>query len=54
MAQARSLLNFELRIILVDGQRVHSYDELVRLATSDKYRNREIIEVIILPAVAGG
>ncbi len=54
LKQAENLVNFKGGIIQIDGQRIRSYDELVRLASHDKYRNREYIEVVILPVVPGG
>jgi hypothetical protein len=53
LEQARNL-NFSGTIVLVDGRRVSSYDELVRLVNQETYRNRETIEVVILPLVTGG
>ncbi len=47
-------LNFNTGIILVEGQRVHSYEELVQLAGQDKYRNQEFIKVLLMPLIVGG
>lgn len=47
-------MNFERGMILVDGQRVKSYDELAALAAQDKYRNREFIEVDAILFISGG
>jgi hypothetical protein len=47
-------LNYNGMVVLVDGTRVSSYDELVQLATQDIYKNREFIEVVLMPIVAGG
>ncbi len=47
-------MNFERGIILVDGQRIRSYTELVRLAARDKYNNAEFIEVTPVLFIAGG
>jgi hypothetical protein len=41
-------------MILVDGQRLRSYDELVRLAAQEKYQNQEFIEVVAILLIAGG
>jgi hypothetical protein len=41
-------------LVLVDGQRIVSYDELVKLVARDKYKDRQFVEVVLLPAVAGG
>lgn len=54
LEKAKYYLNFERGLIQVDGQRIHSYDELVRLATSDKYRGKEFIEVVVILFVSGG
>ena len=40
------LLNDSL--ILVEGQAITSYDELVKIAAQDSYRNRELLDVVIL------
>jgi hypothetical protein len=54
LEQARYYLNFDSGIILVEGQKVCSYDELVQLAKRENYKNKETIEVILLPLVVGG
>ncbi len=41
-------------IIVVEGQVVNSYDELVRLASNDKYKDQEFLEVVLMPFIAGG
>ena len=41
-------------MVAVEGQLVHSYDELVQLATQERYKDREFIEVGLYPQVAGG
>jgi hypothetical protein len=50
--QARNL-NFKGAVILVDGRRVNSYDELFQLAI-DVYRDKKSFEVVVLPVVTGG
>jgi hypothetical protein len=54
LEEAKSRLNFDKGMILVDGQRVKSYEDLVRLAKQDKYKNKEFIEVDVILLVAGG
>jgi len=54
LEEARSRLNFASGMILVDGQRLRSYDDLVRLAALDKYQNQEYIEVVAIMLIAGG
>ena len=53
LEQAKYRLNFDAGIFLVEGQRVHSYDELVQLATQDKYKNKEFLEIELL-LIEGG
>jgi hypothetical protein len=54
LEQARYFLNFDDRIILVEGQRVKSWEELVQVAGQDKNRDKEYLEVVSLPTIMGG
>ena len=54
LEQAKYLLNFDDSLVIVDGQQVHSYDELVRVITQEKYNDQKLVEVVVLPAVEGG
>jgi hypothetical protein len=47
------LLNYK-QMVLVDGRRVNSYDELMQLVNQDSYQTKEFIEVILIPAISGG
>ncbi len=52
--QAKNIV-FGYAIVLVEGHRVISYDELVKLASQEMYRNREFLKVELVPIeVAGG
>lgn len=54
LEEAKYILNFAERTIVVDGQEAHSYDELVRMVSQEKYKNKEFIEVVLIPPIAGG
>jgi len=54
LEQAKYRLNFDDGVLLVEGQTVHSYDELVQLATQDNYKNKEFLEVVLLQVIDGG
>jgi hypothetical protein len=54
LAQANEYLNFNEGVFLVEGQGVHSYDELVRIATQDKNKNKEFLVVELLHIIGGG
>ena len=54
LEDAKYLLDFANRIIVLDGKNIRSYDELVKIASQEKYRNQEFIEVVQVPAVTGG
>ncbi len=54
LEEAKNRLNFDVGIILIEGQIMHSYDELVQLAYQDTYKNKEYIEVVVLPTITGG
>jgi len=41
-------------VVMVEGQVINSYEELVQLATEDCYKDKESLEVVLLPAVVGG
>ena len=41
-------------VILVEGYRIVSYEELVQLASQETYRNYEFLEVVLLPFEFGG
>jgi len=41
-------------LVVVEGQVINSYEELAQLASRDDYKDKEFIEVVLLPALAGG
>jgi len=41
-------------IVAVEGQVIHSYEELVQLATQDCYKDKEFLEVGLYPQAGGG
>ena len=41
-------------LVVVEGQVVNSYEELVQLASRDDYKDKEFLEVELLPALIGG
>lgn len=56
LEQARYRLSYGAGVVvMVEGQVVNSYDELIQLAAQDIYRDREFLEVVlIVDLVAGG
>jgi hypothetical protein len=54
LEQARDFLNFREGVFVIDGQGVQSYDDLVRIATQDKYKDKEIIDIVLLHLIDGG
>jgi hypothetical protein len=38
----------------VEGEVIHSYEELIRLASQDRYKDRDFLEVQMETVVAGG
>jgi hypothetical protein len=54
LAEAENRLDFVDGVILVEGQSVHSRNELIQMVTQDKYKNKEYIEVVILSIIDGG
>ncbi|MFH1002980.1 MAG: hypothetical protein V1780_02425 [Chloroflexota bacterium] len=41
-------------LLLVEGQLVQSYDELVQLARQERYREKGTLEVKLEPLIGGG
>ena len=41
-------------MVIAEGQVVTSYEELLQLASQEKYKDKESFEVLLLPAVVGG
>ena len=41
-------------LVGVEGQLIHSYEELVQLATQDNYKDREFLEVGLYTQAGGG
>jgi hypothetical protein len=54
LEQGRYILDFDMGIILADGQRVQTYTELVEFVAQDKYRNNQFIEIVVLRTISGG
>ncbi len=54
LEEARYLFDFAHQIVVIDGQNVRSYDELVKIVSQEKYRDQESIEVVQIPAMTGG
>ncbi len=41
-------------LVIVEGQRVDSYEELVQLATQNPYKDKESLEVVMTPLWPAG
>jgi hypothetical protein len=54
LEEAKSVLDFNEGIFIVEGQGVHSYDELMNIASQDKFKDKEYLEVEWLHMVGGG
>lgn len=54
LEEAKYFIDFSSQIIVIDGRQIRSYDELAKIASQEKYRNREFIEVMQVPAITGG
>ena len=52
--QAKYCLDFNEGVFLVEGQAVHSYDELVHIVSQKQYKNREYLNIELLQIIGGG
>jgi hypothetical protein len=54
LEEVRYLFDFPYRIIVVDGQAVNSYDQLVQIVSQKKFSGQEFIEIVQVPNIEGG
>ena len=54
LEETRVLFDFANQIVVIDGKNIRSYEELVAVASQERYRDQEFIEVVQIPAVMGG
>jgi hypothetical protein len=56
LEQAKYRFNWghEPFLIVVEGQFVNSFDDLMKLAKQDRFKEKEFLEVEIQPLLAGG
>jgi hypothetical protein len=54
LEQIKNLLNFSEGVFLAEGHSIQSYDDLISIASQDKYRDREFLEVELLKPIDGG
>ncbi len=53
--QAKDFLNFDsTSLVTVEGQVLSCYDQLIRLAAQDCYKDKELLNVVLLPLLNGG
>lgn len=41
-------------LVMVEGQEIYSYDELVEMASKEPFKNQEFLDVRVMPFIAGG
>jgi hypothetical protein len=54
LEQAGEYLDFKQGGFLVEGQGIQSYEELVNLASQDKFKNKEYLVIEWLHVIGGG
>jgi PDZ domain-containing secreted protein len=54
LEEARYLLDFDEAIIVIEGQNVRSYDELVKIVSQERFKDKEFVEVMQMTLVQGG
>ena len=47
--QAKNFSYGQGSFVMVEGQVVNSYEELVRLVNRDDYKDREFLEIVLVP-----
>jgi hypothetical protein len=41
-------------IIVAEGKQINSYEDLLKLAGQEKFKNKKYLDVIFLPMIVGG
>jgi hypothetical protein len=54
LEQSGYIFDYQDKIVLVEGQKVNTFDEMFELVNQEKYRSRESLEVVLIPLVSGG
>ena len=56
LEQAKHRFNYghEAFLIEVEGQLINSYEELLQLAKRDCYKDKEFLDVLLVPIIGGG
>jgi len=55
LEQAKDLPLFNSgTLVVVEDQVINSYEELVQLATEERYKNKESLELLVVAAIGGG
>ena len=52
--EARQYLDFNEGVYMAEGQGIQSFDDIIRIASQDKYKDKEFIVVEWLQVVGGG
>jgi len=54
LEDAKYLFDLDESIIVIEGQNVRSYEELVQIVSQERFKDKEFIEVMQIPLVQGG
>lgn len=54
--QAEPLIPFghKALAVIIEGQYINSYEELVKIATSEEHKDKEFLDVAIIMPIIGG
>ena len=52
--QARERFDSPGVVVLVEGQVVSSYGELLQIAAQERYKDKEFLEMLLVPILGGG
>lgn len=54
LKEVKDLYSTWMMMVLVDGYVVNSYEEMVNLVTQEQYKDKEFVEVALVPFIEGG
>ena len=54
LEQAKNRFDYSKSMVMLEESIVHSYEQLVQLASQDEYKDKEFLKVELLPPPIGG
>ena len=54
LEEAKNFLSNWGMLIIVEGQAINSYEQLIKIANQNSHKSKEFLEVTVVPFIEGG